>query len=185
MKRKNKKQWILLFGLWLFLATAFCACGDQEKKPAASPPPAKPQAVQTAPAAQPKAVQTAAAAVPAVQKPESVYSYRPSGKPDPFRPLVDTKIAAASKVKAAKQQSIFPLQKAGAENFTVVGIMGDENRRMAVVEDAAKKFYPLFIGTSMGLNNGKVTDIQADRVIVEEREGKKARRVVLTLRKNQ
>lgn len=186
MKRKNNRQWIIWFGLWLFLATVLCACGDQEKKPAAPQPSAKPQAVQTAPPAQPKTVQAAAAALPqALQKPEIAYSYKPSGKPDPFKPLVDTKIVAASKVKEAKKQSIFPLQKAGAENFTVVGIMGDQNRRMAIVEDAAKKFYPLFVGTGMGLYNGKVTDILADRVIVEELDGKKTRRVVLTLRKNQ
>jgi len=176
MKRKNKKQWIVWFGLWLFLATVVCACGEQEKKQAAPQPPAKPKAVQAAP--QPPAL-------PAVQKPESVYSYQPQGKPDPFKPFVDAQIVAASKVKEAKKQSIFPLQKAGVENFKVVGIMGDEARRVAIVEDAANKFYPLFIGTSMGLHNGKVTDIQADRVIVDELDGKKTRRVVLTLRKNQ
>lgn len=178
MKRKNKKQWIVWFGLWLFLATVFCACGEQEKKPAAPQPPAKPQAVQTAPSAQPKAVQAA-------PKPEIAYSYRPSGKPDPFKPLVDAKIVAATKAKVAKAESIFPLQKAGAENFNVVGIMGDEARRMAIVEDAAKKFYPLFVGTRMGLHNGKVTDILADRVIVVELDGRKTKRVVLKLRKNQ
>lgn len=98
---------------------------------------------------------------------------------------MDAKIAAVTKAKAAKAESIFPLQKAGVENFKVVGIMGDEIRRVAIVEDAGKKFYPLFVGTRMGLHNGKVTDILADRVIVEELDGKKTRRVVLKLRKNQ
>ncbi|MDD4092314.1 MAG: pilus assembly protein PilP [Smithellaceae bacterium] len=177
MKRKNKKQWIVWFGVWLFLATVLCACGEQEKKAAAPQPPAKPQAVQTAPAA---------AALPqALQKPEVLYSYKPSGKPDPFKPFVDAKIAAVTKAKAAKAESIFPLQKAGVENFNVVGIMGDEIRRVAIVEDAGKKFYPLFVGTRMGIHNGKVTDILADRVIVEELDGKKTRRVVLKLRNNQ
>ena len=188
MKRKNNRQWIVWFGLWLFLATVFCACGEQEKKPAAPQSPAKPQAVQPAPSAQTKAVPAppvADALAQAAPKPEIAYSYRPSGKPDPFKPFVDAQIVAASKVKATRQQSIFPLQKAGVENFKVVGIMGDEDRRVAVVEDAANKFYPLFIGTRMGLHNGKVTDILADRVIVDELDGKKTRRVVLTLRKNQ
>ena len=189
MKRKNKKQWIVLFGVWLFLATVFCACGDQEKKPAAPQLPAKPQAVQAAPQppAKPQAPPpTAQAAQPqAVSKPATVYSYSPSGKPDPFKPLVDAQIVAVKKAKAATAESIFPLQKAGVENFKVVGIMGDANRRVAVVEDAANKFYPLFIGTRMGLHNGKVTDILADRVIVDELDGKKTRRIVLTLRKNQ
>ena len=187
MKRKNKKQVIVWFGVGLFLAV-FCACGDGEKKPAAPQPPVKPQAVQTAPSAQPKAVQAAPApaASPALQQPALVYSYRPQGKPDPFRPFVDAQIAAASKARAAtRKESIFPLQKAGVENFKIVGIMGDEARRMAIVEDAAKKFYPLFVGTRVGLRNGKVADILADRVIVEELEGKKTRRVVLKLRQNQ
>ena len=187
MKRKNKKQAIVWFGVGLFLAV-FCACGDGEKKPAAPQPPVKPQAVQTAPSAQPKAVQAAPAAAALAQaapKPEIAYSYKPFGKPDPFRPFVDVQIVAAKKVKAAAAQSIFPLQKAGVENFKIVGIMGDEAHRMAIVEDAAKKFYPLFVGTRVGLRNGKVADILADRVIVEELEGKKTRRVVLKLRQNQ
>jgi len=187
MKRKNKKQAIVWFGVWLFLATMLGACGDQEKAPAAPRPPAKPQAVQTAPSVQPKTVQAAPAssAIPAVQMPANVYSYRPQGKPDPFKPFVDAQIVAAKKGKAAATPSIFPLQKAGVENFNVVGIMGDDIRRMAIVEDAAKKFYPLFVGTRIGLHNGKVTDILADRVIVDELDGKKTRRVVLKLRKNQ
>jgi type IV pilus assembly protein PilP len=117
--------------------------------------------------------------------PANVYSYRPQGKPDPFKPFVDAQIVAAKKGKAAATPSIFPLQKAGVENFNVVGIMGDDIRRMAIVEDAAKKFYPLFVGTRIGLHNGKVTDILADRVIVDELDGKKTRRVVLKLRQNQ
>jgi len=40
-------------------------------------------------------------------------------------------------------------------------------RRVAVVEDATKKFYPLFAGTHIGLHNGKVIEIMADRVIVK------------------
>jgi type IV pilus assembly protein PilP len=189
MKRKNKKQVIVLFGVWLFLATVFCACGEQEKKPAAPQTPAKPQAVQAAsqtPAKPQTPPPTAQAAQPqATPKPEVAYSYKPFGKPDPFIPLVDAQIVAAKKVKAAATPSIFPLQKAGVENFKIVGIMGDEARRMAIVEDAAKKFYPLFVGTRVGLHNGKVADILADRVIVDELDGKKTKRVVLKLRQNQ
>ena len=41
---------------------------------------------------------------------------------------------------------------------------------MAIVEDGvAKKYYPLFVGTYIGLNGGRVAAILPDRVMVEER----------------
>ena len=117
------------------------------------------------------------------------YNYNPVGKPDPFRPFVEIDIAA---IKAAEKKgkddkkdmsSIFPLQRVATEKFRVVGIAGDQLRRVAIVEDAAKKFYPLFKGTYIGLKNGRVVEIMADRVIVEEREEKIAKRIILKMRK--
>jgi len=81
-------------------------------------------------------------------------------------------------------ESIFPLQRAAVESFRLVGIVGDQVRRVAVVEDTSRKFYPIFVGTRIGLNDGKVTDILADRITVDEFEGKKIKRVILKLRKN-
>ena len=116
------------------------------------------------------------------------YSYNPVGKPDPFRPLVEVvkpqNIAAKKESKKKAELSMFPLQRAETESYRVVGIAGNKDHRVAIAEDAAKKFYPLFIGTHIGLYNGKVIEIMADRVIVEEYETKKAKRVILKLRKN-
>ena len=62
-----------------------------------------------------------------------------------------------------------------------MGIAGNDMRRTAVVEDgAAKKNYPLFVGTYIGSNEGRVAQILPDRVIVEERvedETKKGKQV--------
>ncbi len=120
------------------------------------------------------------------QTAEGIYSYNPAGKPDPFRPFVEIdKKPEAKKAEPKKEDlSIFPLQRVGTENFRVVGIAGDEARRVAVVEDSSRKFYPLFKGTRIGTKNGKVIEIMADRVIVEEREENKAKRVILKLRKD-
>jgi len=147
--------------------------------------PPVPPAAHVAPAAMPTQIQQ-----PPPLAPTSIdnYSYNPSGKPDPFRPLVevvttkniDVKKQVAKKVEA----SMFPLQRAETEKYRVVGIAGDKDHRVAIAEDAAKKYYPLLIGTHIGLYNGKVIEIMADRVIVEEYETKKAKRVILKLRKN-
>jgi len=120
---------------------------------------------------------------------DSSYSYNPVGKPDPFKPFVEEEIEAKKKEvekKAEKRAmpSIYPLQRQEVDKFRIVGIVGDENRRIAVAEDASKKYYPLVVGTHIGLNNGKVTEILSDRVIVEEYEAKKVKKIILRLRKN-
>ncbi len=119
---------------------------------------------------------------------EGSYSYNPVGKPDPFRPFIDIDVSA-KKIEPKKDDSknlssIFPLQRVATENFRLVGIIGNETRRLAIVEDAAKKFYPLFKGTHIGTKSGRVIDIMTDRVIVEEREENKPQRVILKLRKD-
>ena len=123
---------------------------------------------------------------PVVQTPDNTYNYNPLGKPDPFRPFVEVEVAVKKKDEkkgaASEVASIFPLQRVSAEQFRVVGITGDQMRRVAVVEDATKKFYPLFAGTHIGLHNGKVIEIMADRVIVEEYESKNVKRIILKLR---
>jgi type IV pilus assembly protein PilP len=122
--------------------------------------------------------------VPAIQTAVSTYSYNPAGKPDPFRPFVEDEVAAKKREEKKKVSSIFPLQRMEVEQFKLVGIAGGQNRRLAMVEDMTKKFYPLSIGTRIGINNGKVIEISSDRVIVEEYKTKKAKRIILKLHKN-
>jgi Tfp pilus assembly protein PilP len=181
--------------------------------PAQIKQPATPPAASVTPNATQKQIQqppippagnVAPAAPTQIQQPQPLappsvdtYSYNPSGKPDPFQPIAEIvkaqkDIEAQKNVGEKKQDakkrsdptSMFPLQRAATETYRVVGIAGDKDHRVAVVEDAAKKFYPLSVGTHIGLYNGKVIEIMADRVIVEEYETKKAKRVILKLRIN-
>jgi len=123
---------------------------------------------------------------PGVLITENMYSYNPIGKPDPFRPFVDDELAAKKREGKKDIPSIFPLQRAEVDQFRLVGIAGDQSRRVAiVVEDMTKKHYPLVVGTHIGVNKGKVVEILPDRVIVEEYKTKKAKRVILKLHKNQ
>jgi type IV pilus assembly protein PilP len=169
----------------IFIIAIFASAAEVKKDlPAAPTVP-----VNAAPAATPRQIQQPPSVTniaPAVV-PTSIdnYSYNPSGKPDPFRPfIVVVDVAAKQQVTKKAEASMFPLQRAETEKYRVVGIAGDKNYRVAIAEDAVKKFYPLFIGTHIGLYNGKVIEIMADRVIVEEYETKKAKRVILKLRKN-
>src|SRR5665811_230267 len=84
--------------------------------------------------------------------------------------VINMKAAALKKkTVTVSNQEISPLQRADIDTFLLVGIAGDQNGRTAIVEDkAAKRFYPLFMGTHIGKNGGRVAAILADRVIVEE-----------------
>lgn len=116
------------------------------------------------------------------------YRYSRAGRTDPFRPFVEMDLALkkqreeAEKKKAASAgRPISPLQQAELGQFRLLGIAGDEKRRTAIVADGTKKrFYPLFVGTYIGLNEGRVAAILSDRVVVEERvatRGKKGKQV--------
>lgn len=130
-------------------------------------PPAPSAAVAGGPGVQP---------VPAAVPEAPGYIYLPTGKPDPFKPFIETDLVLKKKEEnlikkpVAKGGPISPLQQVDIEQLRLVGIAGDDLRRTAIVEDGvAKKHYPLFVGTYIGMNGGRVVSIQPDRVIIEER----------------
>ena len=94
------------------------------------------------------------------------YKYNPMGKPDPFRPFIGREMGARKKIQ--KDLSPSPLLKDDIDQFRLVGISGDEQIRRAIVQDAKGKVYPLQTGTYIGMKKGRVLEILADRVIVEE-----------------
>ena len=172
----KKIKIIALFNLLILFAWTVSAFGEEAVKPV---PPVLPSSPVTGVPLAP-----APAMAPVSETPDNVYSYNPMGKPDPFKPFINTDLSALKTLKEKKVESIFPLERAEIESFKLVGIAGDQMRRVAIVEDVAKKFYPLFIGTRIGLHNGKVIDILADRVAVDEPDGKKVKRIIMKLRKN-
>jgi type IV pilus assembly protein PilP len=110
------------------------------------------------------------------------YSYNPAGKSDPFLPFVEVDLAVKKekekraieeelrRVAIASKRPVSPLQQAEIGQFRLVGIAGDNLRRVAIVEDGvAKKYYPLSVGTYIGPNGGRIVSILSDRLIIEER----------------
>ena len=201
-----KKNFLIFINcLIIIICTAFFAFAAEVKSTAAPGSAVTANAVsakpaQSAPVQDPKKpALPVAIPVPAKdQKPQALppsvnppvadtYNYNPSGKPDPFRPFIVIETAPKPKQQTAVKKtktSIFPLQRAETTSYKVVGIVGNEDHRVAIAEDSAKKFYPLLIGTKIGLNEGRVVEILADRVIVEEYDNKKEKRVTLKLYKN-
>ena len=118
------------------------------------------------------------------------YTYNPVGKPDPFRPFIEMELSKKKKTERLNALPVSPLQRLSIDQFKLVGIAGDYKHRMAIVEDAKGKFYPLFPGTYIGQNNGRVVKILADRLIVEEKvktsAGRsKARQIMIRLREDE
>jgi Tfp pilus assembly protein PilP len=89
------------------------------------------------------------------------------GKIDPFKPFIETgsDVMKEKKVKGALPLS--PLQRQDLSAFKLVGIAGNgQDGWKAIVEDNEKKFYPIIEGTLIGFDQGRVSSIKSDRVIV-------------------
>jgi len=98
------------------------------------------------------------------QKKEEEFSYNPAGKPDPFRPFIQLISAKGG----SKSGPLTPLQKYDISQLKLVAIISNPGGNVALVEDVAGKGYFLKKGTWIGKNDGKVTKILKDKVIVEE-----------------
>ena len=183
---------VLLLAGWTDAPALRAAAGDTLRQGVPTPPPGALAGGSAVPLAKPP---TAVALLPAPG-----YDYNAARKADPFKPFMETEPAPKTKKTEdlkkktdALSASISPLQRLDIGQFRLVGIAGDQKRCVAIVEDGvAKRYYPLFVGTFIGLNGGRVAAILPDRVIVEERAGQqtkkekaKIRRVTVMLHKEE
>lgn len=198
MRKQNKSgmiiTWSLLAGAAAFIVMPVSAhagissvttasaliTANEKKDPAPKPAGTTPTPVK----GQQPSLADISAAKASLTTPET-YKYTSVGKTDPFKPFMELEVKP-SKAKA-KAIPLSPLQRLDVEQYTLVGIAGNQKGRAAMVEDRKdKKFYPLFVGTSIGLNHGRVVEILADRVIVEEKQSNaKAKRIVLLLHREE
>ena len=98
--------------------------------------------------------------------------YDPKGRFDPFEPLFKdepvAQVATTSKSKHKKRVPQTPLERVALSQLKLSAIMRTARGNSAVVEDATGKGYVIRKGTYIGLNSGQVTQIDRDRVVVEE-----------------
>jgi len=98
------------------------------------------------------------------KKIEPEYQYNPAGKPDPFKPFIEL-TPVREKVRTTP---LTPLQKFDLSQLKLVAIVSTPEGNVALVEDSTGKGYFVKKGTEIGKNEGKVTKILKDRIIVEE-----------------
>lgn len=97
------------------------------------------------------------------KKEETVYTYNPVGKPDPFRPFIQL-----TSREPSRTGPLTPLEKYDISQLKLVAIISTPEGNFALAEDSLGKGYFLKKGTLIGKNNGKVTKIFKDKVIIEE-----------------
>jgi type IV pilus assembly protein PilP len=105
--------------------------------------------------------------------------YSPEGKVDPFKPLfTEESDPAPSPVPGPSGKPALsavdpcdptPLTRVGLAQLKLVAILRGGSGAYALVEDASGKGYVLKHRVCVGIHSGRVTDIEADGVVIQER----------------
>lgn len=157
--QRRRNSWIIGIPILLCLCLWIMGCGGGTSPP----PPSKKEAALSTPAKKVEAPKVAEAKEPE-KKEEPEYSYNPVGKPDPFKPFIQLTPVR----EIPRTAPLTPLQKYDISQLKLVAIISTPEGSVALVEDATGKGYFVKKGTLIGKNEGKVTRILRDRVIIEE-----------------
>lgn len=99
--------------------------------------------------------------------------YDPKKRLDPFAPLFRDEneklsIEKSGKTKRVRREAQTPLEKIGVDQLKLVAIIRGAKGNRAMVEDASGKGYILKNGTYVGLNSGRVININKESIVIEE-----------------
>jgi type IV pilus assembly protein PilP len=95
---------------------------------------------------------------------EAPYTYNPSGRRDPFAAIIlDGPKAGADNL------NLPPLQRASLTELSLIGIIWGGFGYTAMVQTSDGKGYTVRQGTKIGPNNGVVSAITENSVVVQER----------------
>ncbi|MEN8211111.1 MAG: pilus assembly protein PilP [Thermodesulfobacteriota bacterium] len=102
-----------------------------------------------------------------VKKESDHYSHK--GKIDPFKPLIQEKPPKAQHVIDNRPKRILtPLEKVELSQIRLVAVIIMKNRQIAMVEEGSGKGYEVGIGTYIGKNQGRVSEIKKSSIVVKE-----------------
>ncbi len=95
--------------------------------------------------------------------------YNALGKIDPFESLFQEKpIESIPQVDNRPKRILTPLEKVGLNQLRLVAVIIMKSRRIAMVEEANGKGYEVTLGTYIGKNQGKVSQIKDSSIVVKE-----------------
>lgn len=97
------------------------------------------------------------------EDPEAKYSYPPIGKRDPFRSFI-----VKGPNNSNSSEASGPLQKHDIDQYKLTGIVWDIDEPKALVEDPDGRGHVISLGTIIGKNWGKVTQIKPEALVITE-----------------
>ncbi len=95
--------------------------------------------------------------------------YDAKGKIDPFKPLIQDKADEGVAGKAVRPKRILtPLEKIDLSQIRLVAVIQMEDKKIAMVEEANGKGYEVGVGTYIGKNQGRISDITSSSILIKE-----------------
>ncbi|GBE06795.1 MAG TPA: hypothetical protein ENH31_02735 [Nitrospirae bacterium] len=173
------KKLFLIMVVILFIFPVFTGC----KKKA----PVKPGTKAAAPKAVVKPEPKVILEVPAEEEKGKKYIYDPAGRRDPFVALVQ---AVPKKNRAKRGVALSPLENYAAADFRLIAVASKGQVYTALLLAPDNKSYTVKEGAVLGLNEGKVKEIDLTKLVIEEyiqdyKGELKPKKIVLELRKGE
>ena len=103
---------------------------------------------------------------------EITTSYDPKGRFNPFKPLFKEQqnepVAVKKQSDREKRTPQTPLEKVALSQLKLTAIIRASSGNRALVIDATGRGYVVEKGTYIGLNSGRVVQIEQERIVIEE-----------------
>lgn len=100
---------------------------------------------------------------------EKLEHYDSKGKLDPFKPLIQEETDLSDNITEKRSQRILtPLEKIDISQIRLVAVIIMDKKQIAMVEEASGKGYEVGLGTYIGKNQGKVTEIKDSSIVITE-----------------
>jgi type IV pilus assembly protein PilP len=94
--------------------------------------------------------------------------YHSQGKIDPFRPLIQEKSEESKPIVDDRPKRILtPLEKIELSQIRLVAVIIMKDRQIAMVEEANGKGYEVGIGTYIGKNQGRISEIKNNSIVIK------------------
>ncbi len=104
-----------------------------------------------------------------VTESDKLKHYDSQGKIDPFKPLIQAEPDQPENIPEKRPARILtPLEKIDLSQIRLVAVIILNKKQIAMVEEASGKGYEVGLGTYIGKNQGRVTEIKNSSIVITE-----------------